>query len=213
VAERLSADSWTVAGLDLAPADGVALALQGDVADREVVESAIQRVVDELGPVELLVTAAGVYEELDFAEIDEPQWRRMLAVHLGGTVHACAAVVGPMRQARQGCIVTISSELALSGDGRDAHYAAAKGAVIGFTQSLGAELAGHGVRVVSVAPGPTDTPLLGEDSPARTDAYLSTLPLRRLVRPQEVADTVAFLATEGTYFAGQVVSPNSGKVI
>jgi NAD(P)-dependent dehydrogenase (short-subunit alcohol dehydrogenase family) len=170
-------------------------------------------VVDELGFIELLVTAAGVYEEVDFTAIDESRWRRMLAIHLGGTVNACAAVVGPMRKAGRGCIVTISSELALSGDGRDAHYAAAKGAVLGFTRSLGAELAPHGVRVVSVAPGPTDTPLLGEDSPSRTDAYLSTLPLRRLVRPQEVADTVAFLATEGTYFAGQVVSPNAGKVI
>ena len=173
----------------------------------------MQRVFDELGFVELLVTVAGVYEEIDFTEIDDSQWARMLAVHLGGTVNACAAVVGPMRQAGRGCIVTISSELALSGDGRDAHYAAAKGAVVGFTQSLGAEVAPHGVRVVSVAPGPTDTPLLGEDSPARTAAYLSTIPLGRLVRPQEVADTVAFLATEGTYFAGQVVSPNAGKVI
>jgi NAD(P)-dependent dehydrogenase (short-subunit alcohol dehydrogenase family) len=213
VAARLSADSWTVAGLDLAAVDGVALALQGDVADREVVESAVQRVADELGPIELLVTAAGVYEQEDFSAIDEARWRRMLSVHLGGTMHACAAVVGSMRERGSGCIITISSELGLAGGDREAHYAAAKGAVLGFTRSLGAEMALHGVRVVGVAPGPTDTPLLDEDSPWREDDYLSTLPLRRLVRPQEVADTVAFLATEGTYFAGQVVSPNAGKVI
>jgi 2-hydroxycyclohexanecarboxyl-CoA dehydrogenase len=213
VAARLAADSWTVASLDLAPANGVALSLQGDVSDRDVVDAAVRRVVDELGFVELLVTAAGVHERVEFAAIDEPQWRRMLSVHLGGTVNPCSAVVGPMREAGRGCIITISSELALSGGEGEAHYAAAKGAVIGFTRSLGAELAPHGVRVVSVAPGPTDTPLLGEDSPSREEGYLATVPLRRLVRPQEVADTVAFVATDGTYFAGQVVSPNAGTVI
>lgn len=213
VAARLTADSWNVAGLDLAPANGVALSLQGDVADRGAVESAVQRAVDELGPVELLVTAAGVHHMVPFDAIDEPEWRRMLSVHLGGTVNPCTAVVTPMREAGRGCIVTISSELALSGGDGEAHYAAAKGAVIGFTRSLGAELAPHGVRVVSVAPGPTDTPLIGEDSFAREEEYLSTLPLRRLVRPEEVADTVAFVANEGTYFAGQVISPNAGAVI
>jgi len=213
VAERLTGDSWAVAGLDLAPSSGVALSVQGDVADRAAVEAAVRRVLDELGPVELLVTAAGVHEMLPFDAIDESRWRAMLSVHLGGTVNACASVVAAMREAGRGCIVTIGSELALSGGEGEAHYAAAKGAVIGFTRSLGAELAPHGVRVVCVAPGPTDTPLIGEDSFARQESYLSSLPLGRLVRPEEVADAVSFAATEGTYFAGQVISPNAGAVI
>ena len=137
----------------------------------------------------------------------------MLAVHLGGTYNSCAAVLPDMLERRTGHIITISSELALAGGDADAHYAAAKGAIIGFTKSLAVEVAGRGVRVNSVAPGPTDTPLLEPDSPWRDPAFLQTLPLRRLVRPEEVAETVLFLAEEGDYFCGQVISPNAGAVI
>ena len=118
-----------------------------------------------------------------------------------------------MLDAGEGSIVAITSELALGGGDGDAHYAAAKGAVLGFVKSLAAEVAGTGVRVNSVAPGPTDTPLLGHDSPWRAPEYLATVPLRRLVTPEEVAAAVAFLADEGTYFTGQVISPNAGTVI
>jgi 2-hydroxycyclohexanecarboxyl-CoA dehydrogenase len=78
---------------------------------------------------------------------------------------------------------------------------------------LAAEVADRGVRVNSVAPGPTDTPLLAPDSPWRDPAFLQTLPLGRLVSPEEVAETVLFLAEEGSYFCGQVLSPNAGAVI
>jgi 2-hydroxycyclohexanecarboxyl-CoA dehydrogenase len=137
----------------------------------------------------------------------------MLAVHLGGTRNACIAALPGMLERRNGRIITISSELALAGGERDAHYAAAKGALIGFTKSLAVEVASRGVRVNSVAPGPTDTALLEPDSPWRGPAFLETLPLRRLVRPEEVAEAVLFLAEEGNYFCGQVISPNAGAVI
>ena len=137
----------------------------------------------------------------------------MLDVHLGGVANACWAVLPAMLERGAGTIVTISSELALSGGDGDAHYVAAKGAILGFTRSLGAELAPRGIRVNSVAPGPTDTPLLAADSPSRDQAYLDSLPIGRLVRPDEVADTVLFMVEEGTYFNGQTVSPNAGAVI
>lgn len=213
IAARLARDGWTVAGIDRAPAPSLPFAVAADVTDRAAVEAAIERIVAEVGAVELLVTAAGVYEIVPFDEIDPERWARMLRIHVGGTMHACAAVVPAMRRAGRGQIVTISSELGLAGGDGEAHYAAAKGAIIGFTRSLGAELAPHGIRVTSVAPGPTDTPLLAADSPWRAPDYLAALPLRRLVRPDEVAETVAFLVGEGSYFAGQVVSPNAGAVI
>jgi NAD(P)-dependent dehydrogenase (short-subunit alcohol dehydrogenase family) len=108
-------------------------------------------------------------------------------------------------------MITISSELALAGGEGDAHYTAAKGAIIGLTKSLAVEVAGEGVRVNCVAPGPTDTPLLA--SPWRDEGYVETLPLRRLVRPEEAAEAVVFLAEEGDFFCGQVLSPNAGAVI
>ena len=213
VSARLAERGWRVAGMDLRHS-GTDLSLQVDVADRDAVRAAAERASTELGPVSLLVTAAGVYEIVPVAEISAERWRRMLSVHLGGVANACWAVVPGMLAAGAGTIVTISSELALAGGGPgDAHYAAAKGAILGFTRSLGGELAPTGVRVNGVAPGPTDTPLLDAESPWRDPDYLETLPLGRMVRPEEVADTVMFLVEEGTYFAGQTISPNAGAVI
>jgi NAD(P)-dependent dehydrogenase (short-subunit alcohol dehydrogenase family) len=112
-----------------------------------------------------------------------------------------------------GTIIAISSELALAGSATDLHYVAAKGAVLGLIKSLAAELARTGIRVNAVAPGPTDTPLLAPDSLWREPGYLATLPLGRLVRPQEIAATVYYLATEGVAYCGEVLSPNAGAVI
>jgi 2-hydroxycyclohexanecarboxyl-CoA dehydrogenase len=209
---RLAERGFAVAGIDLNPSS-TALSLQVDVTDIAAMRAAAERVAEELGQVSVLVTAAGVYEMAPVAEIGDERWRRMLALHLGGVANACWAVLPGMIAAGAGTVVTISSELALAGGDRDSHYTAAKGAIIGLTRSLGWELAPHGIRVNSVAPGPTDTPLLDPASPWRDPAYLETLPLGRLVTPEEVADTVLFLVEEGTYFAGQTLSPNAGAVI
>jgi 2-hydroxycyclohexanecarboxyl-CoA dehydrogenase len=212
VSARLADRGWRVAGVDLERSD-TELSLEVDVTDRAAVERAARSAAEQLGPVSALVTAAGVYEMVPVADIDAERWRRMLAVHLGGVANACWAVLPSMLESGTGTIVTVSSELALAGGDGDSHYAAAKGAILGFTRSLGGELAPQGIRVNGVAPGPTDTPLLVADSPWRRSEYLDSLPLGRLVRPDEVADTVMFLLEEGTYFYGQTVSPNAGAVI
>jgi 2-hydroxycyclohexanecarboxyl-CoA dehydrogenase len=211
-AGRLAERGFAVAGIDLNPSP-TELSLQVDVTDLAAMRAAAERVAEELGPASVLVTAAGAYEMTPVAEIDDERWRRMLALHIGGVANACWAVLPGMLAAGWGSVVTISSELAIAGGDGDAHYAAAKGAIIGLTRSLGWELAPLGIRVNSVAPGPTDTPLLGPDSPWRDPAYLASLPLGRLVTPEEVADTVLFVVEEGSYFAGQTLSPNAGAVI
>lgn len=212
VAARLADRGWRVVGLDLRASE-TDLPLTADVTDATAVCEAAERAERELGPVSLLVTVAGYYEMMPVSGIEVDAWLRMLDVHLGGTRNACAAVLPGMVERREGRVITISSELALAGGEDGAHYAAAKGAIIGFTKSLAAEVADKGVLVNSVAPGPTDTPLLPPDSPWREAAYLETLPLRRLVSPEEIAETVLFLAEEGDYFCGQVLSPNAGAVI
>jgi len=212
VADELARRGWRVAGLDLNPA-ATDVHQVVDVSDERAVVGAVEAVLRELGPIEVAVSAAGHYAMSPVADIEPGQWERMLRVHLGGALHLARAVLPGMIGRRSGGIVAITSELAIGGGGGDAHYAAAKGAVIGLVRSLAAEVAEHGVRVNAVAPGPTDTPLLAPDSPWRAPEYLATLPLGRLVSPEEVALTVAFLAEEAGFATGEVISPNAGAVI
>ena len=157
------------------------------------------------------MTAAGVYELVPLGEIGPDGWRRMFAIHIDGTANACRSVYRRMKERGAGSIVTIGSELGLMGDPEAAHYAAAKGAIHAFTKSLAMEAVRHGVRVNCVAPGPADTPLLKQDM--RSPQYVNSLVLQRIVRPEEVADTVAFLMLEHHNFVGAVLSPNAGAVV
>jgi 2-hydroxycyclohexanecarboxyl-CoA dehydrogenase len=204
---------WRTAGIDLHPS-GTDLSLQADVSDRAAVSDAVDQATARFGRIDLGVTAAGYYEEgIDVAEISRQQWDRMLAVILGGTVNTFAAVLPHMLARGRGVLIAISSELALAGSATDLHYVAAKGAVLGLVKSLAAEVAETGIRVNAVAPGPTDTPLLAADSLWRKPDYLATLPLGRLVIPEEIAGAVYYLATEGSMYCGEVLSPNAGAVI
>ena len=202
-----TADALEAGGMTVARAD-----LPVDVSDAAAVAQLVAATESGMGPIEVLVNCAGYVEETPAAEITDDAWERMLRVHLGGTWHTCREV-GPRMAARgRGAIVNVSSELALCGAELHAHYCAAKGAILGLTRSLAAELAGAGVRVNAVAPGATDTRLLTDTW--RTSEYLESLPLRRLSTPAEIAATIAFLASDGaSYITGQVLSPNSGAVI
>ena len=212
-AEVMRRSGWRTAGIDLNPSD-TDLPLRADVSDRAAVAAAADQVAQRFGQIDLLVSAAGYYEEgIDVARITVPQWDRMLSVILGGTVNCCAAALPHMLSRGRGTIVAISSELALAGSATDLHYVAAKGAVLGFVKSLAMEVAETAIRVNAVAPGPTDTPLLARDSLWRKPGYLATLPLGRLVTPGEIADAVYYLATEGSMYCGEVLSPNAGAVI
>jgi 2-hydroxycyclohexanecarboxyl-CoA dehydrogenase len=213
ICTSMRANGWRVGGVDLIASDEVDLSLQADVSDEVASAKAVQQAQAALGPLDALVTAAGYYEMLAIDDIRADQWTRMLATHLGGTVNIIRSALPGMVARGRGAIVAITSELAIGGGDGDAHYAAAKGAIIGFVRSLAVEVAAAGVRVNAVAPGPTDTPLLAPDSPWRDPAYLATLPLRRLVRPDEVAAAVLYLIQEGTFCIGEVLSPNSGAVI
>ena len=212
VAAELGKRGWQVAGFDLRPSS-VDLSRVVDVSDAAAVAAAVADTEDELGPVRAVVSAAGHYEMADVGALTGEQWHRMLRVHPGGLLNLSRAVLPGMTARRDGCVVAITSELAIGGGDRDAHYAAAKGAVIGLVRSLAAEVAGAGVRVNAVAPGPTDTPLIGPDSPWRAPAYLRTLPLRRLVSPDEVAAAAVHVVEEATFMTGEILSPNAGAVI
>jgi NAD(P)-dependent dehydrogenase (short-subunit alcohol dehydrogenase family) len=210
VAAALQKDGYTVAGLDIDPAAPYVV----DVSDPTAVDETVARVVAEIGPVDAVVSAAGHYEMVPISDITRQQLHRMLRVHLGGLRNVTRSVLPSMIERGRGSIVAITSELAIGGGEGDAHYAAAKGAIIGLVRSLALEVAGRGVRVNAIAPGPTDTPLLAADSPWRAPEYLETIPNRRLTRPAEVAEVVRFLLDDDADFCvGEVLSPNGGAVI
>ncbi len=210
--DLLALHGWRTVGIDLR-SSRAEMSLECDVVDLAGMRTAAGRVASAFGRIDLLVTAAGYYESgISVTAIGPEQWDRMLTVILGGTVNACRAVLPRMLEQNSGVIVAISSELALSGGAMNLHYVAAKGAVLGLVKSLALEVAQTGIRVNCVAPGPTDTPLLAADSPSRSPEFLATVPLRRLVTPQEVARTVEYLATEGAMYCGEVLSPNGGVV-
>lgn len=212
IVQALSDDGLTVAGLDLRPSQ-TDLSIEVDVTVASDVAEAVRRVENELGPIDVLVTAAGVYEMLDVEDITDERWERMLGVNIAGTANTCAPVVSRMVERGHGSVVTISSDLGYGGSQGDAHYAATKGAIVGLTRSLALEVEGSGVAVNTVAPGAADTPMLDADSPWRADDFLTTIPVQRLVQPDEIAAAVLFLVRGGPALVGQVISPNSGATI
>ena len=213
VAAALRDGGRRVAGLDLRPSPGADLAIEVDVTDAGAVAAAVERIERELGPVDELVTAAGIYEMAPVEDIDDARWDRMLAVNLRGTATVCAAVLPAMVRRGRGAVVTVSSDLGVGGSEGDAHYAASKGAIVGLTRALAVEVAGAGIAINSVAPGAADTPMLEADSPWRAESFLRTLPVQRLVRPDEIAAAAVFLLDLGPSVTGQVLSPNAGATI
>ncbi|HVQ51393.1 MAG TPA: SDR family oxidoreductase [Mycobacterium sp.] len=210
VAAALAKDGYTVAALDIHPPAPYVV----DVSDPTAVDETVVAVTADLGPVDAVVAAAGHYEMVPVSDITRAQLHRMLRVHLGGVRNLARSVLPSMIERGSGAIVAITSELAIGGDDCGAHYAAAKGAIIGLVRSLAVEVAGRGVRVNAIAPRPTDTPLLPADSPWRAPEYLATVPNRRLTRPEEIAEVARFLCDDASGFCiGEVLSPNGGVVI
>ena len=212
VARCLRSTGYAVAGVDLTEQD-TDLSFVGDVSDARFVHEAVSRAAHELGPIDSVISVAGYYEMIPFSEITSNQWRRMLRVHLGGLTNVVSSALPGMLEREGGSIVAISSEIAIGGGDQDAHYAAAKGAILGFVRSLAVEVALKGIRVNAVAPGPCDTPLLALDSLLKNREYLDTLPARRLAQPDEIAVAVQYLLDDTSFTFGEVISVNSGAVI
>src|SRR5215510_15558779 len=171
IARQLAARGHQVGMLDLqgkalAAADSLrqegatAVAVDADVTDRRAIDAALDTVRAQLGPITIMVTAAGVESFEPFTDITIESWERILATNLTGTFHCLQAAVPDMLAARWGRMVTISSSSAQSGAPRMAHYVASKGGVIGLTRALALELTPHGITVNTVSPGMIDTPML-----------------------------------------------------
>jgi 2-hydroxycyclohexanecarboxyl-CoA dehydrogenase len=216
IAERLMADGYHVATLDLSPV-GTAFAQKADVTDREQVDAALAAVRERLGPVTILVNAAGMDGFKRFTNLTFAAWQRVIDVNLNGVFHCIQAVLPDMLEARWGRIVNISSSSAQSGQQFMAHYVAAKSAVNGLTKALALEFGPSGITVNAVPPGFIDTPMLRRSEErgllgGTIDEHIERTPVRRVGRPEDIAAACAFLVSEEAgYITGQILGVNGGR--
>lgn len=192
-------------------AGGHAQAVEADVSDA----AAVQRMADAVGAVDVLVNNAGIIQEKPFLETTEADWDRMLAVDLKAVFLVCRAVIPGMLARGGGAIVNIASDLGILGRERYAPYCAAKAGVIGLTKSLAREFAPQQIRANAVAPGPVATAMVSlEHMSAEWVEKELAIPQHRLGAPEEIADSVLFLASDlSRFYTGQVLGPNGGSVM
>ena len=224
-ARRLAAEGARVAiaDLDLDGARAVAGEIDGaavpmDVTDTESVRAGVAAAEEALGLIDVLVNNAGTDRFAFFVNTDEALWDFVLGVNLRGTIAVTHAVLGGMQSRGRGAIVNVASEAGRVGSQGSAVYSAAKGGVISFTRAVARESARYGVRANAVAPGPIDTPLLqaaaelyGELGERLKQGMIDATVMRRIGRPEEVAATIAFLASDdASYLTGQTLNVSGG---
>jgi 2-hydroxycyclohexanecarboxyl-CoA dehydrogenase len=215
VARRLRADGLDVATIDLRPSD-TDLAFTADVTDRSQVDAALSEIRSRLGPVTVLVNAAGLDGFKRFDNITFKDWQRVIDVNLNGVFHTIQAVLPDMVEAGWGRIVNISSSSAHSGQPYMAHYVAAKSAVNGLTKSLALEYGPSGITVNAVPPGFIDTPMLrsaeAQGFLGDVEQNIAKTPVRRMGKPEDIAAACAFLVSEEAgYITGQILGVNGGR--
>ncbi len=228
VAMRLAAGGATIAVNDLRTDDAQrvadelnatgteALAVAGDVTDSGDVRRMVSQSTDALGAVHILINNAGALRPTPVIDIEEDEWDFVVGVNLKGTYLCSRAVLPAMRSQGWGRIVNFSSTAGknVSTVG-GAHYTAAKAGILGFTRHLAKEEAGYGITVNSVCPGLIDTEMVRDTiSSDRADAYAASFPIQRLGQPEEVAELVAFLASDrASYITGASLDINGGDLM
>ncbi len=214
----LDSDGAERAAADIRESGAQAIAAAVDIADRAAVDHALAHVRSEFGPIEIMVTSAGLDQFSPFTEITKDMWDRMIAVNLTGTFHCLQAAVPDMLAGGWGRIVTISSSSAQGGAPRMAHYVASKGGVIGMTKALAVELGPHGITVNTIPPGAIETPMTSRAEAsgnlAGADVIAKMIPVRRMGTPEDVAAACAFLCSEdASYITGQQINLNGGRYL
>lgn len=216
VVNDLAADSAEAVASELRDSGGEAVAAPGDISKSPDVMRMVDTAIENFGTVHILVNNAGILRPTAVIDIEEDEWDLVVSVNLRGTYLCSRAVLPAMREAGWGRIVNFSSTAGknVSTVG-GAHYTAAKAGILGFTRHLAKEEAGYGITVNSVCPGLIDTEMVRMTiDPDLTKAYAASFPIPRLGEPEEVAELVAFLASDrAAYITGASLDINGGDLM
>jgi len=182
-----------------------------DVSSDESVKSLATSIQETLGTPQIIVNNAGITDDTLFLRMKDEQWSGVISTNLDSVFRVCKAFVRGMTKARWGRIINVGSIVASRGSAGQANYAAAKAGMEGMSRSLAAELAARNITVNVVAPGFIDTDMTKELPDNVKDTYIQAIPLSRLGKPEDIANSVQFLASDaGEYITGQVLHVNGG---
>lgn len=223
IAEKLAAEGATVVVTDINETTaketaealgGGAIGIAADVTSRDSVDAMVAQVKGTFGRIDVLVNNAGWDKASPFVDSDPADWDRVIGINLYGVLNTSKAVLPLMMEQGFGSVVNLASDAGRVGSSGEAVYSAAKGGVIAFTKATAREVARHQVNANCVCPGPTDTALfasMGGDNPKLREALTKAIPFRRLAQPSDLANMVAFFASdEANYITGQTVSVSGG---
>jgi len=190
---------------------GRAFVVPGDVTEADQVAAVVKQSVEEFGRLDVLVNNAGITRDGLLVRMTEEQWRSVLEVNLTGAFLCSRSAAKVMLRQRSGCIINMASVVGIMGNAGQANYSASKAGLIGLTKSMARELAPRGITVNAIAPGFIASPMTDKLGEQARDKLSSLIPLGRLGTAEDVADAVAFLASDAaSYITGQVLKVDGG---
>ncbi len=187
------------------------MAAKMDISNSNSVATAIGKVLEEFGSIDILVNNAAIFREAPFLEMTPEQWQQTVDINLTGMFNVTRALAPVMAENGSGSIISIASVDAFQGCRNYSHYAMTKAGVVGLSRTLAQELGPKGIRVNAIAPGIMLTEMTRDRVEANKDAYLARVPIGRIGVPEDIANAALFLASEmSSYITGQVIHVNGG---
>ena len=188
-----------------------ALCIQSNAADFEAAHHVTQQVVESFGHLDILVCNAGITRDTLLMRMSEQQWDDVLNINLKSVFNYCHATTPLMIRQRSGCIISISSIVAIGGNAGQVNYAASKAGIIGLVKSLSKEVASRNIRVNAIAPGFIHTSMTIDLPEQMRDELIKMIPMKRCGEAQEVAKVALFLASDlSSYVTGEVIGVDGG---